>query len=137
MTNPYLSDIGSISISGNIVSSYISNFSETGGDLTGTTIPTMGRRQSRNRYSTKNPYEVTFDFSAQDTTFGTTLSLGSSISGAVFKVYESNPSITITYGAGYIKGLNYDQSADDRLKGNIVLEFSPYNKSGTDNRVIS
>ena len=137
MTNPFGGDVGSIVIGGHIVTTYISNFSETGGDLTETTIPTMGRRKSRRRRSAKNPYEVTFDFTAQDTTFGVTLSTGSYIGNAIFKLYETNPSLTITYGVGRIKAINFEHSADDNLKGNIVLEFNPYNVSGVDNRVVS
>ena len=134
MTNPYPSDVGSISIAGTIVTSYIHNFSESGGDLTETTVQTMGRRQSRRRLSSKKPYEVTFDFTAQDTTFGATLSY---VNNAVFKLYELDPSLTITYGEGRIKSINFEHSADDVLKGNIVLEFAPYTNGGSDNRTVS
>jgi len=137
MTNPYPSDVGSISIAGTIVTSYIHNFSESGGDLTETTVKTMGRRQSRRRLSGKNPYTVTFDFTAQDTTFGAILTTGSYISSAVFKLYETNPPLTITYGEGRIKSINFEHSADDVLKGNIVLEFAPYANDGSDNRTVS
>jgi len=137
MTNPYPGDVGSIVIGTTIVTTKVSNYSESGGDLTETTIPTMGRRTSRRQLSTRNPYEVTFDFTAQDTTFGVTLSTGSYLNTAIFKLYETNPSLTITYGEGRIKGLNFEHSADDVLKGNIILEFSAYSNSGTDNRTVS
>jgi len=137
MTNPYPGDVGSIVIGGTIVTTKVYNFSESGGDISETTIPTMGRRINRRAISTKEPYVVTFDFTSQDTTFGTTLNVGSYISSTIFKLWEDNPALTLTYGEGRVKSLNFEHSADDVLKGTISIEFSPYNTTGSDNRTVA
>ena len=137
MTNSYPGDVGSIVIGGTIVTTKVYNFSESGGNLNETTIPTLGRRINRRSISIKEPYEVTFDFTAQDTIFGTTLSIGSYVSTVIFKLWEDNPALTLTYGEGRIKSLNFSHSADDVLKGTISIEFSPYNTTGSDNRTVA
>jgi hypothetical protein len=137
MTNPFPSDSGSISVGGTIITTLISNYGESGGEISNPSIKTMGRRINRTSKGIKSPYQVTFNFSAQDTTFGNTLSVGSWVDQVIFKVYEDNPSITITYGEGIIKSINYNHNADDLLKGNMIIEFNPYDNDGVDNRTVS
>lgn len=132
---PIFSDDVTITIDGTDYSTFIDDFSESGGDKEFSNVKCWGRY--RKILIGRNPYELTLNFrlenSALDTLFKKTVPFSIVLSG----LNSDATTTTVTYNNMLAQLFNVAPEVDNLVAAEVTFSCNALNSSNVDNKVFS